>query len=104
MSGEETLITTHNQGDYGACECTEKAMLARATGWAASGNEHSSPPNGRTIQSLLYPYLRMLAINLPSRLDRFARAILRWERTLEHFDRGGVCCQRQSRAEEEEWC
>lgn len=82
MSGEQTLVTTHNQGDYGARESTRfRPYISRC---ALASDGICVPPNRRTIQLLLQLHLRMLAIRLLDRLDRLASAIFRGKGAFEH--------------------
>ena len=84
MSSEKTLLTTYCQGDDRAGQgstgrCRQfRFDLCHTT---------YSPPNRRTVHFLLHLHLRLLAIRSLAHLDCLARAILRFERALEHIDR-----------------
>jgi len=55
MSSKDSLITTHNQGDYGAGEMVS---------------------HRRTVEPLSHLHLRLITKRLLDRLDRLARTIL----------------------------
>jgi hypothetical protein len=83
MSGEKTLIMTHNHGDYGTGERTEGRLAAAMLEFC-----HCLRSHRWTVQALLHLLLHVLAIVDLDQLHRLAGAILRSERSFEHCHAG----------------